>query len=147
MSLSKKTRVLLTTRHQRTVFQRKLYVQSLSAYRCLLGRSGDVTWKFYLLTEALIGSSAVKRCSVCGDTRHSTHFLKEAKEQKGHGGYRRTIVEKRNKTQKEHKASASFYLSGRIMLQEVIGGLEVCAFTAEPLLKCHFLTPLIKHIF
>lgn len=32
----------------------------------------------------------------------------------------------------------SFYLAGRIMLQEVMGGLEVWAFTSQPLLKCNF---------
>lgn len=117
-----KTRVLLTTRHQRTVFHRKLSVQSLSPYRCLLGQSGDVKWKLYLLTEALIGSSAVKRCCVCGDTMHGTYFLKEAKEQKGHKGYRRIIVEKHNKTQRSIKLARLFICLAELCFRRLLEG-------------------------
>lgn len=78
-----KIRVLLTTRHQRTVFHWKVQVQSSSRYRCLLGQSGDMKWKSYLLTEPSIGSSAVKRCFVCETPCIARIFSRRQRSRKG----------------------------------------------------------------
>lgn len=110
----------------------KVYVQSLSPYRCLLGQSGDMKWKLCLLTEALIGSSAVKRCCVCGDAMHSTYFLKEAKEQKGHKGYRHTIVEKHNKTQRNIKLARLFICLAELCFRRLLEGWRSVLLQQNP---------------
>lgn len=121
-----------------------------------------VTWnqKIYLLTEPLIGSSAVKRCSVCGNTTHSTYFLKEAKEQKGHKGYRRPIVEKHNKIQSWIKLPRLFICLVELCFRRLLEGwksgllhLNSCynvIFNLSAPFICSistiFETPLIKRI-